>query len=157
MKKSFVAVMAMILLVGASALAAVAPYGRFEDGMLSRTRPAGWLAETCRMQAEGLGGQHFAHVAEGQGGPPRRRAHCRSRRADFSRFSALRFSRSATSARSGRRGRVCVVVSSATLGGRKAVSAALFFDLAFSQTRSCGKCLATGARILSEGVARGEA
>ena len=24
--------------------------------MLSRTRPAGWLAETCRMQAEGLGG-----------------------------------------------------------------------------------------------------
>ena len=49
MKKSFVAVMAMILLVGASALAAVAPYGRFEDGMLSRTRPAGWLAETCRI------------------------------------------------------------------------------------------------------------
>lgn len=44
------------LIASAPLCAAVAPYARFEDGMLSRTRPAGWLAEVCRLQAEGLGG-----------------------------------------------------------------------------------------------------
>lgn len=39
-----------------AALADVAPFGRFEDGMLSRTRPAGWLEAACRMQAQGLTG-----------------------------------------------------------------------------------------------------
>ena len=38
------------------AYCAVAPYGMFEDGLLSKTRPAGWLAEVCRLQADGLGG-----------------------------------------------------------------------------------------------------
>ena len=32
------------------------PYGKFADGLLSRTRPAGWLAEVCQLQADGLGG-----------------------------------------------------------------------------------------------------
>ncbi|MCR5750974.1 MAG: glycoside hydrolase family 97 catalytic domain-containing protein [Kiritimatiellae bacterium] len=43
-------------LVSTAAFGAVAPSAKFEDGMLSKTRPAGWLAEVCRLQAEGLGG-----------------------------------------------------------------------------------------------------
>jgi|GEM_PF-164129 len=38
------------------AYSAPAPYGTFEDGLLSKTRPAGWLAEVCQLQADGLGG-----------------------------------------------------------------------------------------------------
>ena len=38
------------------AYCAPAPYGKFEDGMLSKTRPAGWLEGACRVQAEGLTG-----------------------------------------------------------------------------------------------------
>lgn len=38
------------------AQASVAPFGTFEDGMLAQTRPTGWLAATCRAQAEGLTG-----------------------------------------------------------------------------------------------------
>ena len=36
--------------------AAPAPYAKFEEGMLSKTRPVGWLGEACRVQAEGLTG-----------------------------------------------------------------------------------------------------
>ena len=35
---------------------ALAPFAKFADGMLARTRPAGWLAKACRVQAEGLSG-----------------------------------------------------------------------------------------------------
>ncbi len=42
--------------VCAIAFAAVAPYGKFEDGMLSKTRPAGWLECALRTQAAGLTG-----------------------------------------------------------------------------------------------------
>ena len=38
------------------AQASVAPFGTFEDGLLAQTRPTGWLAATCRAQAEGLTG-----------------------------------------------------------------------------------------------------
>lgn len=38
------------------AQARVAPFGTFEDGLLAQTRPTGWLAATCRAQAEGLTG-----------------------------------------------------------------------------------------------------
>ena len=38
------------------AYSATAPYAKFEDGMLSKTRPAGWLGEVCQLQADGLGG-----------------------------------------------------------------------------------------------------
>ena len=42
--------------VATAACAAVAPYAKFEDGMLSKTRPAGWLGEACKVQAEGMTG-----------------------------------------------------------------------------------------------------
>ncbi len=35
---------------------AVAPFGRYEDGMLSKTRPRGWLLQACRTQRDGLTG-----------------------------------------------------------------------------------------------------
>ena len=44
------------LLVCTIACSAVAPFARFEDGMLSRTRPAGWLECALRTQAAGLTG-----------------------------------------------------------------------------------------------------
>ena len=34
----------------------MAPYAKFGDGMLSKTRPTGWLLRACRMQADGLSG-----------------------------------------------------------------------------------------------------
>ena len=34
----------------------VAPHAKFTDGMLSKTRPAGWLARACKTQSEGLTG-----------------------------------------------------------------------------------------------------
>lgn len=40
----------------AFAHSSVPPYGKFEDGMLSHVRPAGWLETACRVQAEGLTG-----------------------------------------------------------------------------------------------------
>ena len=43
-------------LISTVACAAVAPHAKFEDGMLSKTRPAGWLQGACRLQAEGLTG-----------------------------------------------------------------------------------------------------
>ena len=43
-------------LISTVACAAVAPHAKFEDGMLSKTRPAGWLEGACRLQAEGLTG-----------------------------------------------------------------------------------------------------
>ena len=43
-------------LVSTAAFAAVAPHAKFEDGMLSKTRPAGWLGEACKLQSEGLTG-----------------------------------------------------------------------------------------------------
>ena len=43
-------------LISTVACAAVAPHAKFEDGMLSKTRPAGWLECVCRLQAEGLTG-----------------------------------------------------------------------------------------------------
>ena len=43
-------------LISTVACAAVAPHAKFEDGMLSKTRPAGWLEGVCRLQAEGLTG-----------------------------------------------------------------------------------------------------
>ena len=36
--------------------AEVAPFAKFTDGMLSKTRPAGWLGETCKLQSDGLTG-----------------------------------------------------------------------------------------------------
>ena len=36
--------------------AEVAPSAKFTDGMLSKTRPAGWLGEACKLQSEGLTG-----------------------------------------------------------------------------------------------------
>ena len=39
-----------------AAFAAPAPHAKFSDGMLSKTRPAGWLAGACRVQAEGMTG-----------------------------------------------------------------------------------------------------
>ena len=43
-------------LASAAVCAAVAPYAKFEDGMLSKTCPAGWLDGVCRIQADGLTG-----------------------------------------------------------------------------------------------------
>ena len=43
-------------LISTVACAAVAPHGKFEDGMLTKTRPAGWLEGACRVQAGGLTG-----------------------------------------------------------------------------------------------------
>lgn len=42
--------------VDGPASAGVAPFGRFAAGMLSSTRPEGWLKEFCRTQREGLTG-----------------------------------------------------------------------------------------------------
>ena len=36
--------------------AEVAPFAKFTDGMLSKTCPAGWLGEACKLQSEGLTG-----------------------------------------------------------------------------------------------------
>ena len=44
------------LFAAGGTLADVAPYGRFEDGMLAATRPTGWLEKACRTQAAGLTG-----------------------------------------------------------------------------------------------------
>lgn len=44
------------LIVSSAAYSAVAPYGKFEDGLLSKTSPRGWLAEASRIQSEGLTG-----------------------------------------------------------------------------------------------------
>ena len=46
-----------VLMATAGALRAdVAPFAKFEDGMLSKTRPAGWLARVLKAQADGLTG-----------------------------------------------------------------------------------------------------
>ena len=58
-KASALAACAMLCSTSVECFAS-APYGKFEDGMLSKTRPAGWLAETCRLQAEGLTGHSEA-------------------------------------------------------------------------------------------------
>lgn len=50
------ATLAFLLMVSAAACCAMAPFAKFEDGMLSKTRPAGWLLRACRMQADGLAG-----------------------------------------------------------------------------------------------------
>lgn len=42
--------------ISTAACAAVAPHAKFADGMLAKTRPAGWLASACKLQAEGLTG-----------------------------------------------------------------------------------------------------
>lgn len=48
---------ALALIVAATAEAfAIAPFARFDDGMLSKTRPTGWLGEACRTQRNGLTG-----------------------------------------------------------------------------------------------------
>ena len=44
------------VLAHCAASAASAPYAKFSDGMLAKTRPAGWLAEACHVQADGLAG-----------------------------------------------------------------------------------------------------
>ena len=48
----------LLSLLGAAsfAAAAVAPYGVFEDGLLSQTRPQGWIADWLNRQREGLTG-----------------------------------------------------------------------------------------------------
>ena len=50
------ATLAFLSMVSAAACCAMAPFAKFEDGMLSKTRPAGWLLRACRMQADGLSG-----------------------------------------------------------------------------------------------------
>jgi len=50
------ATLAFLSMVSAAACCAMAPFAKFEDGMLSKTRPAGWLLRACRMQADGLAG-----------------------------------------------------------------------------------------------------
>ena len=40
----------------ALAMGSTGSSGKFEDGMLSKTRPTGWLERTCRLQADGLTG-----------------------------------------------------------------------------------------------------
>ena len=56
MKKLLVVCIFSYLRTFTIAYSSTAPYGKFEDGMLSKTRPAGWLAEACRIQADGLTG-----------------------------------------------------------------------------------------------------
>ena len=49
-------VIASVSIISAATCCAMAPYAKFGDGMLSKTRPAGWLMRACRMQADGLSG-----------------------------------------------------------------------------------------------------
>lgn len=50
------AALAAVALAVLPAVAQIAPYARFEDGLLSSVRPKGWLERTCRAQADGLTG-----------------------------------------------------------------------------------------------------
>ena len=56
MRKTLGACILAYLNVCTIACSAVAPYGKFEDGMLSHVRPAGWLETACRVQVGGLTG-----------------------------------------------------------------------------------------------------
>ena len=53
MRKFMVVATGMGIALSASA---AAPFAKFDDGMLSKTRPAGWLARACKTQSEGLTG-----------------------------------------------------------------------------------------------------
>ena len=46
----------LCVVLGVLAAQGAAPYGKFEDGMLSKTRPGGWLERACKVQTEGLTG-----------------------------------------------------------------------------------------------------